>query len=264
MPAAARTGRRLRLYAHRGASALLPENSLAAFRRALDDGASALEMDVQRSSDGHFVVSHDADGRRTAGIPDRIADTTLAALKRWRLGAELRVPPEGSQTIEIATLSEVLEAFPGVPLSVELKSPDPRQVDPLLALLAAHGGESRVTLASFHDAQVLRIRRRGWQGRTALSRLEVLWLLVAPLTAWCSLIAGHAAQIPRRVGPLRLDGARLLERCRRLGLRADYWVVNDPAEASELFARGASGVMTDNPAHVLPALAGLPGLAPAG
>ena len=51
----------LRLYGHRGASALLPENTLPAFERALADGANALELDVHPTADGHFVVAHDPD-----------------------------------------------------------------------------------------------------------------------------------------------------------------------------------------------------------
>ncbi len=64
----------LRLFGHRGSSARLPENTIAAFRQALDDGATALELDVHRTADGHIVVAHDPDGLRMAGVSGRIAD----------------------------------------------------------------------------------------------------------------------------------------------------------------------------------------------
>jgi len=232
---------RLRLYAHRGASARAPENSLAAFELALADGANALELDVRRTADGHFVVAHDPDGARTAGREERIADVDLDEVRRWTAGGE-----------SIPTLDELLDAFPGTPLSLDLKPDDPAAVAPLLDLLAAHDGEARITLASFHDHLVWQARRLGWRGRTALTRGEVAALRLAPLAVARRLVRGHAAQVPRRSGMIRLDRRGFLRRCRLLGIRADYWVVNDPAEARALLTAGATGLMTDDPARLAP------------
>lgn len=236
--------RELRLYGHRGASALEPENSLAAFARALADGANALELDVHRSADGHFVVAHDPDGRRTAGTPERIRELGLARIKTWRLG------PDGSATVP--TLAEVLEAFPGSPMSIDLKPDDPRAVPDLLETLARHGAGARVTLASFSTRVMRRIRELGHPGPTALTRPEVAALRFLPAPLARRHIAGHAAQVPVRSGPVRLDARSFLARCRALGLRADYWVVNDPQQARALLDAGATGVMSDDPAAIAP------------
>ena len=232
---------RLRLYAHRGASARAPENSLAAFEIALADGANALELDVHRTADGHFVVAHDPDGARTAGCDERIAEVVLDEIRRWVTGGE-----------SVPTLTEFLLAFPDTPISVDLKPNDPAAVEPLLDVLSAHNGEDRVTIASFHDRLVWRARRLGWKGRTALTRGEVAALRFAPLPLARSLIRGHAAQIPMRSGPIRLDRRAFLDRCRVLGIRADYWVGNDPEEARALLAAGATGLMSDDPALLAP------------
>jgi glycerophosphoryl diester phosphodiesterase len=232
---------KLRLYAHRGASARAPENTLAAFAVAIEDGANALELDVHRTADGHFVVAHDSDGARLCGTEERIAELHLDGLRRWSVAGE-----------PLPTLAEVLDAFPRVPLSVDLKPDDPTAVAPLLELLAARGGEGRVTVASFHDRLVWRARRLGWAGRTALTRGEVAALRLAPFAVARRLVRGQAAQVPVRSGVLRLDRRSFLERCRRLGIRADYWVVNDPAEARALLAAGATGVMSDDPALLAP------------
>ena len=231
----------LRLYAHRGASARAPENSLAAFEIALADGANALELDVHRTADGHFVVAHDPDGARTAGCDERIAEVGLDEVRRWTAGGE-----------SIPTLTEFLQAFPDTPLSVDLKPDDPTTVEPLLEVLSSHNGEARVTVASFHDRLVRRVRRLGWQGRTALTRSEVAALRLAPLALAKRLIRGHAAQVPLRSGPIRLDRQGFLDRCRKLGIRADYWVVNDPDEARTLLTAGATGLMSDDPALLAP------------
>lgn len=232
---------RLRLYAHRGASAKAPENTLSAFRAALADGANALELDIHRTADGHFVVAHDPDGSRLAGRTERISETDLDTMRRWSVGGE-----------PVPTLNEMLEAFPDTPLSIDLKPDDPAAVPPLIELLSHHRAERRVTLASFHDRLVWRFRRLGWPGRTALTRGEVIALRLAPLPVARRLIRGHAAQIPLRSGVVRLDRRNLLERCHGLGIRADYWVVNDPDAARRLLDDGATGVMTDDPARLVP------------
>jgi glycerophosphoryl diester phosphodiesterase len=232
---------RLRLYAHRGASARAPENTLAAFEIALADGANALELDVHRTADGHFVVAHDPDGVRTAGCNEQIARVSLDEIRRWSSKGE-----------SIPILSEFLQSFPDTPVSIDHKPNDPSAVGPLLEVLSAHGGESTVTLASFHDRLVWRARRLGWAGRTALTRTEVAALRLAPIAIARRLVQGHAAQIPVRSGLLRLDRPALLERCRRLGIRADYWVVNDPGDARSLLEAGATGLMSDDPAVLAP------------
>ncbi len=232
---------RLRLYAHRGASARAPENTLAAFEIALSDGANALELDVHRTADGHFVVAHDPDGARTAGCNERIAEVDLNDIRRWTTGGET-----------IPTLPEFLTAFPHTPLSIDLKPNDPTAVPPLLEVLSAHNGENRVTIASFHDRLLWQVRRLGWQGRTALTRGEVAALRLAPFAVARRLIRGHAAQVPVQSGPIRLDRREFLERCKKLNIRADYWVVNDPGEARTLLAAGATGLMSDNPALLAP------------
>ena len=232
---------RHRLYAHRGASAKAPENTLAAFEIALTDGANALELDVHRTADGHFVVAHDPDGARTAGSDSRIAKVGLDEIRRWTADGE-----------SIPTLSEFLEAFPTTPVSIDLKPNDPNAVEPLLELLSAHHGEDRVTVASFHDRLLWKARRIGWRGRTALTRGEVAALRFAPLPLARRVIRGHAAQIPVQSGPIRLDRRGLLHRCRILGIRADFWVVNDPQEARTLLVAGATGLMSDDPARLAP------------
>jgi glycerophosphoryl diester phosphodiesterase len=231
----------LRLYAHRGASARAPENTLSAFEIALSDGANALELDVHRTADGHFVVAHDPDGARTAGCDERIAEVSLNQVRGWSAGGE-----------PIPTLPEFLSAFPDTPVSIDLKPNDPTGVEPLLDVLSAHNGEDRVTVASFHDRLLWQARRLGWQGRTALTRGEVAALRFAPLALARRVIRGHAAQIPVQSGPIRLDREDFLNRCRTLGIRADYWVVNDPEKARKLLSVGATGLMSDDPARLAP------------
>jgi glycerophosphoryl diester phosphodiesterase len=238
----------LRLYGHRGSSARLPENTLAAFRQALDDGATALELDLHRTADGHLVVAHDPDGRRMAGARGLIRDLALSEVKRWNVAAGFR--GGGGSSHAIPTLEEVLAAFPGVPLAIDLKPDDPLAVPELLGLIDRHAAAGRVTVGSFHGRLVKLARRLGYAGPTALTRLEVAALRLLPRAVARRLVHGHSLLIPRQGMGLRLDGRRFIARCRALGLRVDYWVVNDPDDARELLDRGTTGIISDDPARI--------------
>lgn len=235
-----------RLWGHRGASAVLPENTLAAFARAIADGATALETDVHRTADGHWVVFHDPDGVRLTGHTGRIAHLTLDEIRSWRIPD----PHDPSTGHAVPTLEEVLDAFPDVTVSVDIKPRSPRVLPSILELLAPRPDRHRIILCSFHDMQVDRLRRAGWDGPTALTRLEVAMLRVLPTLPRPARFRGRGAQIPRHAGPLSLDTPRFLDRCRRAGVRVDFWVVNRPEDGRELLARGAHGLISDDPARL--------------
>lgn len=240
----------LRLYGHRGAPAHLPENTLPAFERALADGANALEIDIHPTADGHFVVAHDPDGQRMAGVAEHIKTSTLDQVKQWNVAAGTGRADLGRHSIP--SLAETLDAFPEVPMSVDLKPDDPDAVAPLLEVVTRRGAEERVTLASFSARVVHRIRRLGYPGRTTLSKAEVALLRFLPGALAKRFVAGDAAHIPVVHSGIRLDGRRFVARCRALGLRVEYWVVDDPGEARRLLALGATGIMSDDPALIAP------------
>ncbi|MCC5913116.1 MAG: hypothetical protein JJU46_01965 [Balneolaceae bacterium] len=110
--------------AHRGASHSAPENTLAAFHKAVEDGAHMIELDVQLTSDNHLVVFHDDDLQRIFGIPGSIREITLDELKQLDAGSwfDSRFSSE-----KVPTLEKVLAEFYGVvPFNMELKvSPFP-------------------------------------------------------------------------------------------------------------------------------------------
>ena len=219
----------MRIYAHRGASRELPENTLPAFRRALELGADALETDVHETRDGHLVVSHDPDCGRVLGVARVIAQSTLAEVR------EAGAP----------SLEEVVRTFPGVPLNVDLKSGAAALA---VATLRRLGAEEQVTLASFRSATLRQVRALGYRGPTSLGRAEVALLLALPAAAQ-RRSRGAVAQLPTS-----LARRWVVERCHALGLQVHFWTVNDPAEARRIAALGADGIMTDDPAAIVPAL----------
>lgn len=247
------------LFGHRGASAHRPENTLASFDLALKSGATALELDVHASVDGVVVVSHDDTGHRMAGVPRAIRTTPLHELLSWDVGfgfqdAEGRRPFLGAG-YRIATLEEVLHAFPHTPLNIDVKARGRGIETQVVDTLRRARAEDRVLLASFHDDTLGRIRALGYRGPTALGRQEVGRLVFAPLAylrTSAGRVQGHAAQVPLSHGPLRFATPAFIDKCHRLGVRVDFWTVNDPSTALSLVEMGADGVMTDDPAALAP------------
>lgn len=232
------------VYAHRGASKELPENTLEAFARALEIGADAIETDAHMTRDGRIVLSHDATGERMAGVAREIRASTLAEVKSWNVaGAH-------GGTFRMPTLDEALAAFPRVVLNVDAKQTEPNMIPALLRALQGH--EDRVRIASFSNANLARVRAAGYLGETGLSPSEVARAMFVPIAAlrWLRL-PGHAAQVPRRAYGMKFASQRAIDRFHQLGLRVDFWTIDDPQEARALFAMGADGVMTDDPRAVV-------------
>jgi glycerophosphoryl diester phosphodiesterase len=238
-----------RLYAHRGAAAELPENTLPAFERAVEIGVDALELDLQLTRDEQLVVAHDPTCARMTGAQTSWAELDLADARALDAGWGFLAPdgtrPFAGKGICIPLFAEVLEAFPAMQLNVDIKT---APIDPVLELVRAKHAEDRVTLASFEMRKAMALRRRGYGGATALSQGEVASLLSLPALLWRQLpFTGTAAQVPTHAGPLRFDRAQFIAKCHSLGLRIDFWTIDDPAEAARLIALGADGIMTNDP-----------------
>ena len=244
-----------RLYAHRGASAERPENTMPAFERAVELGVDALELDIHLTRDAQLIVAHDDTAARTTGAQMAWGELDLADVQRldagWGFVAKDGSRPFAGRGIAVPTFEDVLLAFPDVHVNVDMKSE--RAVDVAVDLVRRLGAEDRVTLASFQLRTLVEARRRGYAGETALSQGEIASLLSLPAVLWRQLpLTGDAAQVPTKHGPIRFDRAAFIAKCHSIGLRVDYWVVDDREEAQRLLALGADGIMTNDPAAIRP------------
>ncbi len=237
----------------------LPENTLPAFRLALELGADALETDAHLTRDGHVVLSHDPTGARMCGVHRAIGEVTLADLRHWDAGALFRnaagVRSRVGMGFRIPTLDQALRELSGVAFNVDLKSRHPEMVPRVLDVIDRAGAADRTLVASFHVDALREVRRRGYRGKTGLAQAEVVRLLVMPASAlaWFPL-PGAAAQLPHRMYGINLGTRTVVDRCHRLGLEAHYWTVNDPALATRLLDVGADAIMTDDPRAIAPVL----------
>lgn len=231
---------------------------MVAFQRAMEIGVDSLELDVHLTRDNVFVVVHDEDGLRTCGARARWRDVDLAEAQRfdagWGFVAEDGTRPFAGKGIHVPTFESVLVEFPNVHVNVDIKGED--AVIAMLELLRRLRAEDRVTLASFQTSTMVAVRRRGYGGETGLSQGEVATLLALPAVLWRQLpFTGTAAQVPTHQGPIRFDRATFIAKCHSVGLRVDFWTVDDPEEAKRLLGLGADGIITNDPAALKPLFA---------
>jgi glycerophosphoryl diester phosphodiesterase len=237
------------LYAHRGATAELPENTLPAFRRALERGATAIETDCHVTKDGHVVLSHDPTVGPAEGVSYRIAESTLKQVQTWN------VARDHPGLFTIPTLEEALEHLPSVPFNVDCKPPGPPPAEALVRVVRRMNAQERVLITSFRTRTLRHVRRLGYEGKTGLGQSEIVRVLLMPYALLRMIpVHGNAAQVPTRAFGVRLDTRRFVNKCHALGLAVHYWTINDPREARRLVDLGADGVMTDDPRLIAPAL----------
>lgn len=228
--------------AHRGGAKEAPENTLAAFTRAVRLGFAHLETDVQLSADGEVVVFHDADLRRVAGIEGRVRDRTWAEL------ADVRVAGE-----PIPRLVDLFEAFPGSRFSIDAKTDD--VTGPLVDLVARRGSFDRVCFGAFSDRRLARIRRAsGGAACTTVGPAAIARLRMASFGLGAGAVEGDVLAVPPSLRGRTLVDTRFVAAAHARGLTVHVWTVDDPEQMRNLLDIGVDGIFTDRPLvlrHVL-------------
>lgn len=240
---------------HRGASVHAPENTLEAFRIAVESGAGGLEMDVHMTRDGHVVVIHDDTVDRTTDGSGAVREMMLGEIKA--LDAGYRFSPDGGLThpyrervLRVPTLAEVYRSFPDACVNIEIKEDQSGVEEAVLRVIEDAAAEDRTIVASGLHRVVERFRRIS-RGRipTAASRREIEWfLLFARLHLESLLRPEYAAlQVPAEYRGITIVTPRFLAAARNRGVRVDVWTINDPSEMRRLLDLGADVIMTKRP-----------------
>lgn len=238
------------LVAHRGGSGIVPENTMVAFRQAVDVWhADMLEMDVRVTRDGVPVVIHDETVDRTTDGSGRVADLTLAEIRTLDAGYRFR-DPEGrasyrEQGVRVPTLDDVLAAFPGVWINVESK--EAAAAGPLVETIRRHEAEARVLVAAEYE----RWRRaaRGYGGPWGASRHHVILFRVLcglPGAAGYTPVA-DVLQVPETWRGWRIVTPRFIEQAHRKNIPVQVWTVDEPEAMVRLLEQGVDGIQTDRP-----------------
>lgn len=226
-------------FAHRGASHDAPQNTLAAFRLALEMGADGVELDVQASQDGEAVVIHDFTVDATTDGQGRVRDKTLAELKELDAGSWFDARFAGQR---IPTLQEVMvEVGPQLLLNIELKVSDSELVAEVVRLVEDHNLVHRVIVSSFHPFALRRVKRLNHRVSTGLI---YHFDLPAHLIRSLFLLLSHPDALhPKK----RLVNQESMRWAKARGYRVNVWTVDEPAEMKRLIALGVDGIITNRP-----------------
>ncbi len=236
------------IWAHRGASAYAPENTLAAFRLAEEMGADGVELDVQRTKDGELVVIHDETIDRVSDGHGYVKDMTLAELRRFRYNRAREGFAEKYPQAEIPTLREVYQLLkPGkLSINVELKTgifPYEGIEEQVLTLTKEMGMEDRVLYSSFGHKSLLRLK--------ALDENAKLGLLYSD----APVRVRHYARKEVGVDALHpaiyhLLEAGYTEKAHKKDLKVHVWTVNEAEEIALCYAQGVDAIITNKPDFV--------------
>ena len=224
--------------AHRGASAEAPENTIAAFELALEQGADGIELDVHLSADDHPVVIHDFTLERTTDGAGPVSGHRVRELKRLDAGAWRDRRFRGQR---IQTLQEVLERFRDrARFWVELKGGSALYSsieERVVSLLEIYDVVDRALVQSFDHEAIARIR--------ALNREIRIGALVAQSPVERALLQPGAVDAICPGGHLVTEA--LLAEIRGAGCDCYVWTINEPAQMDRLVGWGVSGIITDRP-----------------
>lgn len=233
-----------RIVGHRGARGEAPENTLAAFQVALEAGVTEVELDVRLSRDGHLIVVHDSNLKRTTGEKGEARRYTLDQIS----GLDARQNTPGWHSpVRIPALREVVEyCGPAMRFQFEVKGAARpllhRLAHQLMALIEEMALQDRVVVTSAHTGFLRMIGTMApnlERGYVSDSRYQQPTRRAAAL--------GCTWLMPRHT----LVDAGLMRRARRRDLKVSVWTVNDLAEAERLGQLGVASIITDFPTRFM-------------
>jgi len=230
--------------AHRGGATYPPnrhrENTVHAFRQAVELGYRYLETDVHATRDGVVLAFHDDRLDRVTDARGRVRDLPYAVVRQARIHGTEPIP----------TLAELLQVFPHTRFNVDAKSPE--VIDPLARVIAEHEAYDRICVGSFGVGRLHRLRRLlGRRVASSASPVGVAWNRFAPWFTRVLNTPAAALQIPISY---RLAGRRvhvltppLIRAAHRAGKQVHVWTIDDPARMESLIDAGVDGLVTDRP-----------------
>ncbi|KAA0141580.1 glycerophosphodiester phosphodiesterase [Gimesia chilikensis] len=221
--------------AHRGASKAAPENTMAAFQAAIDEGADWIELDVQESADGKVVVIHDSDFMKLSRNPLKVWDAKQADLADIDIGSWLD-PKFNAERVPL--LSDVLQLCKdkaGVIIELKYYGHDEQLEQRVVDIVEAAGMADKVMIMSLKPEGVAKTKalRPDWKCGVLLS-----------------VYAGNLKEIQADFLAVNANFAsrNFVKRAHAAGKEVFVWTVDDPAMMSQMMNRGVDGLLTNVPA----------------
>jgi len=236
---------RAMVFAHRGYSANLPENSMAAFSTAVALGVHCLETDAQLTSDGVVIAFHDADLARLTGISGPVSNFAWPEIASLRINGQEPIPQ----------LAELFAEWPGQRINIDAKQDE--VVRPLLEMIEEFDAWDRVCIGSFSDRRLRQMRRlAGTRLCTSMGPQEVVRLRMASLGCPVGRFRSDCAQLPPYRYHVPIVDRLLVRAAHARNLPVHVWTVNDADEIARLLSLGVDGIMSDDVPTALGACTG--------
>ncbi len=233
---------------HRGASAVAPENTMAAFREAIAAGADGIEFDVRLTSDGVPVVIHDSTLRRTGGVNQRVADLSWQDVGKVDVGSWFRPGAFANETVP--SLRQLFDLFQSneASLYLEMKCDSPAEYRPLAEaccrLIDAYSFKERVVVECFQLAALVVLKEVDSEIRTAALFDRVL--TEQSVITRATEIGAMAVALHHR-----LAHKSLIEKSKQAGFHVAVWTVDDPVWIERARAIGIDALITNDPARMI-------------
>lgn len=240
--------------AHRGGASLAPENTMCAFEAAVErHRVDMIELDVRATADGRIVVFHDPQIRLPDGSERNIEGLDWHELKgidagHWFADEAGEHPFRGRGCV-VPLLSEVLNAWPELPLNIELKSADPQLLAGFERLIRQHDSAGRVCIGSELDPVGVALLEALPECAHFYSRAPLTAFVMAALTGQAppTVVGAQVLDMPLEHGGVRLVTPALIAAAKAAGLWINVWTIDAVDTMSELIELGVGGIMTDRP-----------------
>lgn len=242
------------IFAHRGANAGFPENTIPAFEEALRIGTNYIETDTQLTKDGIPVLHHDDNVASLTGEDKFVRDITYKELRK--LDAGYTFSPDGGNSfphrgvgIYIPTLDEVLKKLKEAKLNIDIKDGTPETAQIVLDIIKSNKAQERVLLASFAPSALAYVREKAPEIVTSACQSEVIKFLIDSLLKGKRVkdVPYDALQVPEKQHGIKVVNKRFLKGARALGLQVHVWTINDKETMKRLLNLKVDGIITDHP-----------------
>jgi len=233
---------------HRGASAVAPENTMAAFREAIAVGADGIEFDVRLTRDGVPVVIHDSTLQRTGGVNQRVSDLSWQELSKVDVGSWFKPGSCSGETVP--SLAELFELFQtnNLRLYLEMKCDSPAEYRPLAEaccrMIHEHSLKERVVVECFQLPALEVLKEIDHDVKTAalFDRVFIDQSIVARATEIGAIAVALYHRLARK---------GLVAKSKQAGLHVAVWTVDDPIWIDRARAIGIDALITNDPARML-------------
>ena len=211
---------------HRGARAYEPENTLSSFKKAVEMGVDAVELDVRKTKDGQLVVIHDADVKKTTDGKGLVSELTLKEIKDFSAEKGEKIP----------TLKEALDFLDKkAKILIELKETNVEKQ--VLAVVRENGLQKNVIIVSFMEEALGKVRKLDKEVETGLIYVKHK----NPIKAALDLEASYLLPL------YRFTHTTNVKKAHENGLKVIVWTINKPEEVIEYVKKGVDGIASDKP-----------------